>query len=55
MSQRLLVTGADGQLGRRVVEILLERNVTGHAPTSVRDFLAVHREVFLSPATEDDA
>ncbi|CAE6780418.1 NAD(P)H-binding protein [Xanthomonas arboricola] len=34
MSQRLLVTGAAGQLGRRVVEILLERNITSIVATT---------------------
>ncbi|MEO8779418.1 MAG: SDR family oxidoreductase [Rhodanobacter sp.] len=36
MSQRLLVTGAAGHLGRRVVEILLEKNA-GHIVATTRD------------------
>ena len=36
MSQRLLVTGAAGHLGRRVVEILLEKHV-GHIVATTRD------------------
>lgn len=30
-------------------------DLTGRAPTSVRDFLAARREAFLSPATDEDA
>lgn len=36
MSQRLLVTGAAGHLGRRVVELLLEQNA-GHIVATTRD------------------